>query len=332
MGVSSESVFRRSSDIRNAGAAGDGGEMNEPIGRAADGQQHAQRVLHRLRGDDPARAQSRADHRHRAAPALFGRPQPVGVDRRNRRGAGKRHAERLGDRGHGARRAHHRAAAGGGRKIALDVLDVPLRNFACPVFRPKTPAIGAGAQPFAVIAHRQHRPADELDGRQVGRGGAHQERRHGLVAGADQHHRVHRLRPDHFLHVHRHQVAKHHAGGVQKDFAERDRREVERQAADGQDAAFHRFDQLGKMPMTIIETARRLGDADDRSRQHFGRIPHGLRERTPQVERKIGVAVIGQSARQTALFSFLLVFARFSCFSCVKEVPFQLPRPPRLSA
>ena len=182
-----------------------------------------------------------------------------------------------------------------------------LRNLAGPIFGPKAPAVGAGAEPFAVVGHRQHRPADELDGRQVGRGGAHQQRRHGLVAGADQHHRVHRLRADHFLGVHRHQVAEHHAGGMQKDLAERDGREIERQAAGGNDAAFDCLDQFGKMPVAIVEAARRLRDADDGPRQHVGGITHRFGERAAQIERKIGVAVIGEPARQPV---FLFVFLR----------------------
>ena len=36
----------------DAGAPGDGGEMDDRVGRAAQRQQHAQRILHRLRVDD----------------------------------------------------------------------------------------------------------------------------------------------------------------------------------------------------------------------------------------------------------------------------------------
>src|SRR6185437_4317345 len=42
---------------------------------------------------------------------------------------------------------------------------------------------------------------DQHDRRRVGRDGAHQKRRHRLVTGADQHHRIHRLGADHFLGV-----------------------------------------------------------------------------------------------------------------------------------
>ena len=64
--------------------------------------------------------------------------------------------------------------------------------------------------PCQAIGH--HRPGDELHRRQIRGSRAHQLRRHGLVAAADQHDRVHRLRADHLLDVHGHQVAEHQAG------------------------------------------------------------------------------------------------------------------------
>ena len=78
--------------------------------------------------------------------------------------------------------------------------------------RPEAPAVGAGAEALAAERGRHHRPGEELHRRHVGRGRAHELRRHGLVAAADQHHRVHRLRADHLLDVDRHQVAEHHRG------------------------------------------------------------------------------------------------------------------------
>jgi hypothetical protein len=92
----------------------------------------------------------------------------------------------------------------------------------------------------------QHRAGDELDRGHVGRGRAHQLRRHRLVAAADQHHGVHRLGADHLLGVHRHEVAQVHAGGgaklswieiVGKPSA----------AARQHDAALERLDQLRRV-------------------------------------------------------------------------------------
>ena len=77
------------------------------------------------------------------------------------------------------------------------------------------------------------------------------------------------------------------------------------------DAAFYRFDQLRKVPVAVVEAARRLGDTDDWPRQHLVRKAHRLGKRAPQIERKIGVAVIGQPARQAML---LLVRQGGLCF------------------
>lgn len=50
--------------------------------------------------------------------------------------------------------------------------------------------------------------------------------------------------------------------------------------------------------MAIVEATCRLRNSDDRPREHFGRVAHRLGERTSEVQRKISVAVIGQSKRQ----------------------------------
>ena len=111
-----------------------------------------------------------------------------------------------------------------------------------------------GARRGSDVGH--HRAGDELDRRQVGRGRAHQLRRHGLVAAADQHHRVHRLGADHLLDVHRHEVAEHHAGRAAG--TPRRARSVGNSsgsAAGREHAALHRLDQLGEVPVAVVEAA-----------------------------------------------------------------------------
>ena len=71
------------------------------------------------RGVMPAR-----DQPHRRLAGLLRRDQPVGMHGRDGGGAGQRHAERLGDAGHGRGRAHHRAGAGRHRQPPLDRLDL----------------------------------------------------------------------------------------------------------------------------------------------------------------------------------------------------------------
>ena len=50
---------------RDAGAPGDGGQVNDRVRRAADGEEHAQGVLDRLSRDDFLRRAARSDERHR---------------------------------------------------------------------------------------------------------------------------------------------------------------------------------------------------------------------------------------------------------------------------
>ena len=57
--------------------------------------------------------------------------------------------------------------------------------------------------------------------------------------------RVERIRADALLDVHRHQVAEQHRGGLHQDLAERDRRELEGEAARAPHAALHRVRDAG---------------------------------------------------------------------------------------
>ena len=255
-----------------------------------------------MRGDDTVRGQAVAGELHRRAAGRLGGAQPIGVNRRDRRGAGQDHAERLGDRGHRARRPHYRAGAGGGREVALDLVDLVGSISPARYLRPEAPAIGAGAEPLAMPARGHHRPGDQPDRRPVGRNRAHQLGRHGLVAAADQHHRIHRLGADHLLGVDRHQIAEHQAGRVQEHLAERNRRKGQWQPARRQNAALDRLDQLGEMPVAIVVAGIGVGDADHRPRQQIGRIAHRAGKRAPQIEREIRVAVICQAAGQADRF------------------------------
>jgi hypothetical protein len=110
----------------------------------------------------------------------------------------------------------------------------------------------------------KHRPGGNDDGRNVRGRGRHELRRNRLVATADQHDRVDRLRPDHFLGIERHQVAQIHARRIGKRFVNRDRRKLHRQRAGEHHAALDGRNQLRNRRVARIEIAEGIGDADDR--------------------------------------------------------------------
>ena len=284
----------------DAHAPGHRGQMDDGVRGATDRQEHAERVLDRPRRDDLARPQTRRRQRHGLLSARLRRAQPVGVNRGDRRRPRQRHAERLRERGHRTGRAHHGARARRRRQVRLDALDLHRGDPASAVLGPEAPAIRARAQALTTVVHRHHGPRQELDGGHVGRRGAHELSRDRLVAAAHQHDGVHRLRADHLLDVHGHEVAEHHARRGEEHLAERDRREVDREPAGGEHAALHRLDQLGEMPVAVVEAARRLRDADHRPRQHRLRVAHRRRERAAQVERKVSVAVVGEAPPEAA--------------------------------
>ena len=205
------------------------------------------------------------DQLHRQRAGFLRRAQPVGVHRRDRAMAQRHHAQRLGDAGHGGGGAHHAAGAGGGGEPALDLADPFGGDAAGAIRRPVAAAVGAGGQPLALVRRRQHRPGDQLHRRDVGRGGGHQLRRHGLVAAADQHRGVHRLRGQHRLGVERGEVAVVHRGREQRRLAQRHGGERQRQPAGGQHAALHRLDQFGDGAVAVVEAGAGVDDADHRA-------------------------------------------------------------------
>ena len=295
-GLAAHAVECMQVDIE-ANSRGDGGEVDHRVGRAADGQQHAHGVLEGGFGEDLVDGEAAARHLHRHFATALGNAHALGRHRRWRRAAGHRHAQGLGDAGHGAGRAHHRAGADAGHELLVDSGDLftvdVLGTKACPV----AAAVGAGADALRAVRARQHRPGDELHRRQARRGRAHQLRRHRLVATADQHHGVHRLRAQHLLGVHGHEVAQVHAGGLRKAFVQRDGGEGHRQATRQHDAALHRFDELHHVAVAGVVGTACVDDADDGALQGGVAVARAFDEGLAQEERELAVAVARQATR-----------------------------------
>ncbi len=248
----------------DAQASRDGGEVDDAVGRSADGHQHAKGVLDGFRGDDLVRSQAFQGHRDGTAAGRFGVAHAVGVDGRDGRAARQHHAQGFGHAGDGAGGAHDTAEADGRNQAAADLGDLLFVDLAGAVLAPETAAVGAGANSLGAMGAAEHRTADHGNGRNAGARRGHQLGRDGLVATTDQDHGVHRLRLDHLFGFHRHHVAQEHAGRIGEGFVQRDGREHDGKAAGQHHAAADRLDQLGSVAVAGIVPASRIGDSDDR--------------------------------------------------------------------
>ena len=166
-------------------------QMDDGVGRAADRHRHGDGVEERIVRQDLLRRQVFPDHADDAPAAFRGHADVTGIGRRDRGGAGQRHAERLGHRHHGGGRPHGHASAVAPRDAAFDIDPVRIGDLAGPTLVPVFPGVRARAQHLALDVATQHRP-----GRQVDRGQSHadraeQQRRRGLVATAHQHDTIH---------------------------------------------------------------------------------------------------------------------------------------------
>ena len=216
---------------------------------------------------------------------------------------GQRHeAKGRGDAGHGGSRAHHAASASGCGKLAFQFADPRLGHFPGAITRPIAPAISAGGKPLTFKGLRQHGAGDEHHRRDIGRYRRHQLRRHGLVAAAHQHRRIHGLGREHRFRIQRHQVAIMHRTWAERWLTQADSRETKRQSAFGKHAAAHGFDQFRHRAVAVVIVARGIGDADHGLVQHALRIAHGFGEGPPEIQREVAIPVIGGIAGQAMGF------------------------------
>ena len=284
----------------HARPACDRSQMNQPIGRPANRLQHDHRVAHRRCRDQLAWLR-RAAHRHlrRTLAASFGDPPPVGVRRRRRGAHRQRQAQRLDQAGHGARRAHRTASADRRAQPAADHFGLGHVDLARAVLRPQPPAVRAGAQHFALVVAHQHRPGRQHNRRQIHAGDRHHLRGQILVAAADHHHRIHRLRADHLFRLHRHQVAQEHRGGMREALRNRNSRKHHGQPAGQHHSALHALDQVGHVAVAGIVVAESIGNADDGPVERIVGIARRLDKGLAQEQRELGVAVTRQPFAQT---------------------------------
>ena len=216
----------------DAEPAGDGEQVHDGVGRAADGGQGDDRVEERAAVMTMAGPAIRPSTISTAsAPVVMGGLEQPAVRGRGAGDAGQRHAQRLGHQAHRRRGAHRVAVA-----AAADHRRLRLEELLCDRVPARTSSDSRQTsvpQPSAHAAERagQHRTAGHDDRRQIDRGGGHQQRRDGLVASAEEHDAVDRVGPEHLLGRHRGHVAPEHRGRADQRLAEGHDRQVERDAA-----------------------------------------------------------------------------------------------------
>ena len=204
----------------------------------------------------------------------------IGVSRRNRCGTGQGHAQGFGDRGHGRRRAHGHAMPVGAGDAGLDLLPLLLADDPGAAVVPVFPDVAAATQGLAFPVSAQHRPGRHENRRQVHADRAHQQARRGLVAAAQQHGAVDRVRAQQFLGLHRQEIAIEHGGGLDERFGQRHRRQFDRESARLPDATLDLLGPGSEMRMAGVDVAPGVDDGDHRlAGEVLMRIAHLQRTR-----------------------------------------------------
>ena len=248
----------------DAGAAGDGDQVDQRVRRAAEREHGRRRVLERLAGEDRLRGLVVPDHVDDALAGVDGHPVVGGVDGGDRRGAGQRHAERFGGAGHRGGGAHRHAVARRPGDAFFEVLQVAVGGDAGPVVVPDPPHVGAAADSLPPVVAAEHRARGDEDRRDVRARRAHDEGGRGLVAAAHEHRAVEGVGAEQLFCLHRQQVAVHHRRRLLERLAERGDRHLDREAAGLEDAALDLFGALAQVLVAGVDAGPGVEDGDDR--------------------------------------------------------------------
>jgi hypothetical protein len=205
-------------------------EMQECVGRPADGGMHDDGVLERVAGQNAPRREILVNHRDELFARRAGIAQQLGQRYRDERGPGQGEPERLGQHLPGAGAAHELACPtrrAGAALRALEVLPGTLASF-------DGGAHGPHLVRGDVVGRVQLRTSGQVDGREVAACDREQVGGHRLVVAGDQDHAVVGMPQGVDLDHRRHDVAgdervAHAVGGLDDAVAD---------VADGEDARF----------------------------------------------------------------------------------------------
>ena len=266
----------------NAEASGDGEEVDDGVGGAANCHVDGDGVFNRLAGHDVGRFNALEGHLDGALAAHFGEGQTAGVRRRNGRAARQGHAQSFGDGCHGAGCSHNRAVACRAREAAFNFAEFFVGHAPGAVEVKELAPVGACSQfPVAPLA-AEHGATGDHDGRDIGAGRPHDLCRGGFIAAAKQHDGVDGIGPDALLHVHGHQVAEEHGRRLHEHLAKRNGGEFQGKAAGPPNAAFYGFGHLFQVGVAVVELAPGIADADDGLViKNVGREAFGAKPRAP---------------------------------------------------
>ena len=147
---------------------------------------------------------------------------------------------------------------------ALEVDPVLRRDVAGPKLVPVLLGMRAGARLLTAPLPVRHGSGRTIDHRDIHADRTHQEAGRGLVAAAEQHRAIDRMRAQNFLRLHGEEVAIEHGGRLHHHLADRQGRQLDRVAAHLPDSALHRLRALAQMRVARAQVAPGVEDGDHR--------------------------------------------------------------------
>ena len=253
---------------RYARLVGDSQQVQNRVGRAADGHFAAQRVAERLGCQDVARLDVLFDKLHDLHAGVLCQMDACRGNRRRRAVARQRHADRLGQAVHRVRGVHAGARAAARAGIALSFVERRLVHHAGLVCADRLEGLGQRNLLAAEMAC-EHRAAGNQNRRDVQACRCHQHARNDLVAVRDEHQTIELMRLCERLYAVRDQLAARqrilHADVAHCDaVADADRRNEHRRAACHANASLDGVRDLVEVDVTRDDLGICGNDANDR--------------------------------------------------------------------
>ena len=199
--------------------------------------------------------------------------------------------------------------------------DLLLAQFTSAKLRPIAATISTRTQSLTMPGTGSHRARHHLNSGNISRSSRHQLRRHSLIATPHQHHRIHRLRRNQFLGLHRQQIPKKHRRRRKENLIQRNRGKHKRQATTFKNPAFNRLDQIRHMPVAGIVIRSRRSNTNNGTIHILAIISRSSEKRPANILAKFRIAVAGQIPIDTGVCRLGHDVTAFSACSAESSIP-----------
>ena len=248
----------------DAGTACHRDQMHDGVRRPAKRHGDSNRVVEGRRRQQIPRLHVVPDELDDAAACGCGHSAVRGIRGGDRRSARQCQTQGFGRSGHRRCSPHRHTGAVRTSDAVFDASPGAVVDGAGTPLGPVLPDVAAAGQRLPFVVAAKHRAGRHEDRGKIHCRRTHDQAGHGLVAAAEQHHAIDRIRPQQLLGLHRQEIPIEHRRRLHQRFTERDNRHFDREPTRLPDTSLYLLGAQTQVRMTGIEVAPGVEDADHR--------------------------------------------------------------------